>query len=162
MKQFNDEWSDSLSEFKMLSFKEVSAGFEGNKNLLQGIQKPNPENTEYKDDEYINLTDLLDRIRLSYRNGSEMQYVFSEYFNDTPQMYIMDNNKNHIDISARIALKNGAIKVSQNLGSEPFMEVFFDDKKRLTYTLSFRYSGSRQVAIMLRTYSFKEYRNLLL
>ncbi|OCK50488.1 hypothetical protein BA768_04870 [Chryseobacterium sp. CBo1] len=162
MKQFNDEWSDSLSEFKMLSFKEVSAGFEGNKNLLQGIQKPNPENTEYKDDEYINLTDLLDRIRLSYRNGSEMQYVFSEYFNDTPQMYIMDNNKNHIDISARIALKNGTIKVSQNLGSEPFMEVFFDDKKRLTYTLSFRYSGSRQVAIMLRTYSFKEYRNLLL
>jgi len=162
MKQFNDEWSDSLSEFKMLSFKEVSAGFEGNKNLLQGIQKPNPENTEYKDDEYINLTDLLDRIRLSYRNGSEMQYVFSEYFNDTPQMYIMDNNKNHIDISARIALENGTIKVSQNLGSEPFMEVFFDDKKRLTYTLSFRYSGSRQVAIMLRTYSFKEYRNLLL
>ena len=42
------------------------------------------------------------------------------------------------------------------------MEVFFDSKKRLTYTLSFCYSASRQVAIVLRTHSFKEYRNLLL
>jgi predicted nucleic acid-binding protein len=92
-----------------------------------------------------------------------MQYTFAEYFNDTPQMYIMDDSKNHIDISAKIALKNGSIKVSQKLGNDkPFMEVFFDSKKRLTYSLSFCYSGSRQVAIMLRTYSFKEYRNLLL
>jgi len=75
----------------------------------------------------------------------------------------MDDSKNHIDISAKIALKNGSIKVSQNLGNDkPFMEVFFDSKKRLTYSLSFCYSGSRQIAIMLRTYSFKEYRNLLL
>lgn len=163
MKQFNDEWSDNLSEFKILSFEEVSAGFEGNKNLLQGVQKPNPENTEYKDDEYINLTNLLDRIKLSYRNGNEMQYVFSEYFNDTPQMYIMDDGKNHIDISAKIALKNGSIKVSQNLGNDkPFMEVFFDNQKRLTYTLSFCFSESRQVAIVLSTHSFEEYRNLLL
>ena len=161
MKQFNDEWSDNLSEFKMLSFEEVSNGFEGNKNPLQGIK--NPESAEYKDDEYINLKNLLDSIRLAYRNGSKMQYTFAEYFNDTPQMYIMDDNKNHIDISAKIALKNGSIKVSQNLGNDkPFMEVFFDSKKRLTYSLSFCYSGSRQVAIMLRTYSFKEYRNLLL
>ena len=87
-----------------------------------------------------------------------MQYTFAEYFNDTPQMYIMDDSKNHIDISAKIALKNGSIKVSQKLGNDkPFMEVFFDSKKRLTYSLSFCYSGSRQVAIMLRTYSFKEY-----
>ncbi len=161
MKQFNDEWSDNLSEFKMLSFEEVSNRFEGNKNPLQGIK--NPENAEYKDDEYINLKNLLDSIRLAYRNGSKMQYTFAEYFNDTPQMYIMDDSKNHIDISAKIALKNGSIKVSQNLGNDkPFMEVFFDSKKRLTYSLSFCYSGSRQVAIMLRTYSFKEYRNLLL
>ena len=161
MKQFNDEWSDNLSEFKMLSFEEVSNGFEGNKNPLQGIK--NPESAEYKDDEYINLKNLLDSIRLAYRNGSKMQYTFAEYFNDTPQMYIMDDNKNHIDISAKIALKNGSIKVSQNLGNDkPFMEVFFDSKRRLTYSLSFCYSGSRQVAIMLRTYSFKEYRNLLL
>jgi hypothetical protein len=34
MKQFNDEWSDNLSEFKMLSFEEVSNRFEGNKNPL--------------------------------------------------------------------------------------------------------------------------------
>ncbi|WP_185148722.1 hypothetical protein [Chryseobacterium mulctrae] len=161
MKQFNDEWSDNLSEFKMLSFEEVSNGFEGNKNPLQGIK--NPESAEYKDDEYINLKNLLDSIRLAYRNGSKMQYTFAEYFNDTPQMYIVDDNKNHIDISAKIALKNGSIKVSQNLGNDkPFMEVFFDSKRRLTYSLSFCYSGSRQVAIMLRTYSFKEYRNLLL
>ena len=161
MKQFNDEWSDNLSEFKMLSFEEVSNRFEGNKNHLQGIK--NPENAEYKDDEYINLKNLLDSIRLAYRNGSKMQYTFAEYFNDTPQTYIVDDNKNHIDISAKIALKNGSIKVSQNLGNDkPFMEVFFDSKKRLTYSLSFCYSGSRQVAIMLRTYSFKEYRNLLL
>ncbi|MBO6185308.1 MAG: hypothetical protein J6O88_11585 [Chryseobacterium sp.] len=163
MKQFNDEWSDNLSEFKMLSFEEVSTGFEGNNNPLQGIKNPNSESMEYNDDEYINLTDLLDSIKLSYRNGSEMQYVFSEYFNDTPQMYIMDNNKNHIDISVRLALKNGAIKVSQNIGNDkPFMEVFFDNKKRLTYSLSFCYSKSRQVAIVLRTHSFKDYRNLLL
>jgi len=105
MKQFNDEWSDNLSEFKMLSFEEVNKGFDGNNNFLQGIKNPNSENTEYKDDEYINLKDLLDNIKLSYRKGSEMQYTFAEYFNDTPQMYIMDENKNHIDISARIALK---------------------------------------------------------
>lgn len=161
MKQFNDEWSDNLSEFKMLSFEEVSNGFEGNKNPLQGIK--NPESAEHKDNEYINLTYLLDSIRLVYRKGSEMQYLFSEYFNDIPQMYIMDGNKNHIDISARITLKNGSIKVSQNLGNDkPFMEVFFDSKKRLTYTLSFCYSESRHVAIVLRTHSFKEYRNLLL
>ncbi|WP_411811506.1 hypothetical protein ACLB9Y_16890 [Chryseobacterium scophthalmum] len=58
MKQFNDEWSDNLSEFKMLSFGEVSNGFEGNKNPLQGIK--NPESAEYKDDEYINLKNLSD------------------------------------------------------------------------------------------------------
>lgn len=163
MKQFNDEWSDNLSEFKILSFEEVSKGFEGNNNPLQGIKKPNSENTEYKDDEYINLKDLLDNIKLSYRKGSEIQYTFAEYFNDTPQMYIMDGNNNHIDISAKIALKNGTVKVSQNLGNDkPFMEVFFDDEKRLTYALSFCYSESRQVAIVLRTHSFKEYKNLLL
>lgn len=156
MKHFNDEWSDDLSEFKMLSFEEVSKP-------LQGIKNLNSESTEYKNDEYINLKDLLDNIKLSYRKGSEMQYTFAEYFNDIPQMYIMDENKNHIDISARIALKNGSIKVSQNLGNDkPFMEMFFDDEERLTYTLSFRYSESRQVAIVLRTHSFKEYRNLLL
>lgn len=162
MKHFNDEWSDDLSEFKMLSFEEVSKGFEGNKNPLQGIENLNSEKTEYKDDEYINLNTLLDYIKLSYRKGSEMQYTFAEYFSDTPQMYIMDGN-NHIDISAKIALKNGTVKVSQNLGNDkPFMEVFFDDEKRLTYALSFCYSESRQVAIVLRTHSFKEYKNLLL
>ncbi|WP_435525315.1 hypothetical protein [Chryseobacterium indoltheticum] len=83
MKQFNDEWNDNLSEFKMLSFEEVSNGFEGNRNPLQGIKNPNSESTEYKDDEYINLKNLLDSIRLAYRNGSKMQYTFAEYFNDT-------------------------------------------------------------------------------
>lgn len=37
MKQFNDEWSDDLSEFNILSFEEVSQGFSGKENVLKDI-----------------------------------------------------------------------------------------------------------------------------
>lgn len=38
MKIFNDEWTDNLSEFKILSFEEVSTRFEGNKNPLENTE----------------------------------------------------------------------------------------------------------------------------
>ncbi|MBB4806832.1 hypothetical protein HNP38_002128 [Chryseobacterium defluvii] len=44
MEIFNDEWSDDLSEFKILSFEEVSKGFEGNKSPLQGLSDKTFEN----------------------------------------------------------------------------------------------------------------------
>lgn len=163
MEKFDDEFGD-LSGYKILSFEKINKGFEGNKNPLQGITMVSKSNVNYKNDEYINLTDLLDYIKIAYNKGkgSEMQFTFTDYFNDIQQTYIMDGN-NHIDTSAKIALKNGIVKVSQNLGiDKPFMEVFFDDTKRLTYSISFCYSESMQVAIELRTHSFKEYKNLLL
>jgi hypothetical protein len=68
---------------------------------------------DIKDDEYINLTKLLGDIRSSYNGGKEqMQYVFNEYFQDIVQSYIMDGER-HINVSAKIYLKNGKIKVSQ-------------------------------------------------
>lgn len=37
MKKFNDDLED-LSQFKILSFEEVSKGFKGNKNPFEGIR----------------------------------------------------------------------------------------------------------------------------
>lgn len=164
MKKIDDEFED-LSGFKILSFEEVSKGFKGNKNPLQGLSGiQNSEKTETKDDEYINLTKLLEDIKYSYNGGKggEMQYVFKEYFQDIAQTYIMDGEK-HIGVSAKIYLKNGMVKVSQSLGlDKPRMEIFFDENNRLTYALTFRYENTMQDAVELRTHSFVEYKNLLL
>ncbi|KFF09373.1 hypothetical protein [Chryseobacterium luteum] len=164
MKKIDDEFED-LSGFKILSFEEVSKGFKGNRNPLQGLSGiQNSEKTETKDDEYINLTKLLEDIKYSYSGGKggEMQYVFKEYFQDIAQTYIMDGEK-HIGVSAKIYLKNGMVKVSQSLGlDKPRMEIFFDENNRLTYTLTLRYEDTMQDAVELRTHSFVEFKNLLL
>jgi hypothetical protein len=71
MGQFDGEFED-LSGYKILSFEEVTQGFEGNKNPLQGLLGiQNPEKIDIKDDEYINLTKLLGDIRSSYNGGKE-------------------------------------------------------------------------------------------
>lgn len=164
MEKFDDEFWD-LSGFKVLSFEEVNNGFKGNKNPLQGLSGiQNSKEIETKDDKYINLTKLLGNLKSSYRGGKgeQLQYVFNEYFQDIAQTYIMDGKK-HIDVSAKIYLKNGMVKVSQNLGlDKPRMEVFFDEEDRLTYSLTFRYEDTMQDAIELRTHSFVEYKDLLL
>ncbi|WP_144281287.1 hypothetical protein [Chryseobacterium echinoideorum] len=163
MENFDDEFGD-LSGYKILSFEEVTQGFEGNKNPLQGIKGMQKSDIEYKNDVYINLNLLLDHIRLAYNSGygDKMQYAYQEYFQDTAQTYIMDGNK-HIDVSAKIYLKNGIVKVSQRVGRDkPAMEVFFDENDKLTYTLTFRYSETLQTAIELRTHSFEDYKSLLL
>ncbi|WP_294308087.1 hypothetical protein [Chryseobacterium endophyticum] len=127
MEKFEDEFGN-LSGFKILSFEEVNKGFKGNQNPLQGISGLQAsEKIEIKNDEYINLTQLLGDLRLSYNGGKGkyMSYVFKEYFKDVAQTYIMDGEK-HINLSAKLYLKNGKIKVSQHLGSDrPRMEVFF-------------------------------------
>ncbi|KAA0126702.1 hypothetical protein FY557_16120 [Chryseobacterium sp. SN22] len=139
MEKFEDEFGD-LSGFKILSFEEVNKGFKGNQNLLQGIfGLQSSEKIEIKNDEYINLTQLLGDLRLSYNEGKGkyMSYVFKEYFRDIVQTYIMDGEK-HINLSAKLYLKNGKVKVSQNIGSDtPRMEVFFDEDDKLTYCLTF-------------------------
>ncbi|QQV02576.1 MULTISPECIES: hypothetical protein [Chryseobacterium] len=163
MENFDDEFGD-LSGYKILSFEEVTQGFEGNKNPLQGIKGMQKSDIEYKNDGYINLNLLLDHIRLAYNAGygDKMQYAYQEYFQDTAQTYIMDGHK-HIDVSAKIYLKNGIVKVSQRVGRDkPAMEVFFDENDKLTYTLTFRYSETLQTAIELRTHSFEDYKSLLL
>lgn len=43
MENFNDEFGD-LSEYKILSFEEITQGFEGNKNSLEGIARRSFEN----------------------------------------------------------------------------------------------------------------------
>jgi len=163
MEKFDDEFGD-LSAYKILSFEEVTKGFEGNKNPLQGLSGiQNSKEIETKDDEYINLTKLLGDIKSSYNEGKGnlMQYVFNDYFQDIAQTYIMDEQK-HIDVSAKIYLKNGIVKVSQRVGNDkPRMEVFFDENDKLTYSLTFRYEDTMQSALKLRTYSFVEYKNLL-
>ncbi|SFN57315.1 Papain fold toxin 1, glutamine deamidase [Chryseobacterium oleae] len=164
MEKLDDESGD-LSGFKILSFEEVNKGFKGNKNPLQGLSGiQNSEGIETKDDEYINLTQLLGDIKSSYSGGKgeHMPYVFNEYFQDIAQTYIMDGEK-HIGVSAKIYLKNGVVKVSQNMGlDKPRMEVFFDEDDKLTYALTFRYDDTMQDAIDLKTHSFVEYKNLLL
>ncbi|MCY1659619.1 hypothetical protein [Chryseobacterium sp. SL1] len=129
---------------------------------LSGIQ--NSKEIETKDDGYINLTLLLEDIKTAYKAGSgnQMSYVYQNYFQDVAQTYIMDGQK-HIDVSAKIYLKNGIVKVSQRVGSaKPRMEMFFDENNKLTYTLTFRYLDTFQNAIELRTHSFEDYKNLLL
>ncbi|MGG5210839.1 hypothetical protein ACQWU4_18115 [Chryseobacterium sp. MIQD13] len=160
MKKFDDEIGD-LSGFKILSFEEINKGFKGDKNPFQGILS---NSLEFKDDEYINITKLLGDLKYNYNGGKggHMQYVFKEYFQDIAQTYIMDGEK-HISVSAKIYLKDGIVKTSQNMGlDKPRMEVFFDENDRLTYALTFRYEDTMQDVIELRTYSFVEYKNLLL
>lgn len=162
MKLFNDELSDDLSELKMLSFEEINKGFEGNKSLFSGSFGNSEKNIGYQDDEYINLTMLLVNIKTTNGSGGIMQYVYQEYQQDIAQTYIMDGEK-HIYLSAKIGLKDGAVKVSNNLSRDrPYMEVFFDENDRLTYVLTFCYVDTHDTAIELRTHSFQEYRNLLL
>ncbi|MCY0976351.1 hypothetical protein PGH12_11265 [Chryseobacterium wangxinyae] len=137
MEKFDDEFGD-LSAYKILSFEEITKGFEGNKNPLQGLSGiQNSKEIQTKDDEYINLTKLLGDIKSSYSEGKGnlMQYVFNDYFQDIAQTYIMDGQK-HIDVSAKIYLKNGIVKVSQRVGSDkPRMQMFFDENDKLTYLL---------------------------
>lgn len=65
MEKFDDEFGD-LSRFKVLSFEEVNKGFKGNKNPLQGLSGiQNSKEIETKDDEYINLTKLLEDIKIT-------------------------------------------------------------------------------------------------
>jgi len=162
MKLFNDELSDDLFELKTLSFEEISKGFEGNKSLFSNSFGNSDKNIDYQDDEYINLTMLLGNIKTANGSGGIIQYVYQEYQQDIAQTYIMDGEK-HIDLSAKIGLKNGAVKVSNNLSRDrPYMEVFFDENDKLTYVLTFCYVDTHDTAIELRTHSFQEYRNLLL
>ncbi|WP_294267538.1 hypothetical protein [uncultured Chryseobacterium sp.] len=122
MEKFEDEFGD-LSGFKILSFEEVNKGFKGNQNPLQGISGlTNTEKIEIKNDEYINLTRLLGDLRLSYNGGKGkyMSYVFKEYFQDIAQTYIMDGKK-HINLSAKLYLKNGKVKVSQHIRMKVFL-----------------------------------------
>ncbi|PTT77864.1 MULTISPECIES: hypothetical protein [unclassified Chryseobacterium] len=163
MGTFNDEFGD-LSGYKILSFEEVTQGFEGNKNPLHGIANFSKNEIEYKEDQYINLNKLLDDINISNNvgNGSPMQYTFNGYFQDTAQTYIM-NGEIHIDVSAKIGLKNGIITTSQKFSRDrPYMEVYFDEEHRLTYSLTFLYTDTRQTAIELKTHAFADYKNLLL
>ena len=164
MESFDDEFG-YLSGYKILSFEEVSKGFEGNKNSLQGLSGiQNSKEIETKDDGYINLTLLLEDIKTAYKAGSgnQMPYVYQNYFQDVAQTYIM-HEKKHIDLAAKIHLKNGNVKVSQRVGKDkPRMQMFFDKEEQLTYTLTFRYLDTFQNAIELRTHSFEDYKNLLL
>lgn len=134
-------------------------------NLEKGFSLiPDTEKTEYKSDKFVNLTLLLDDIRsnnLNLRNH-QMVYNFKKYISNSEQTYILDNNKNHIDISAKIGVKNGSMKLRLFGIDKPYMEVFFDENGKLMYTITFRYEDSMQTAIELKTDSFKEYKNMLL
>ncbi len=114
MELFNDELNDDLSDLKILSFEELNNGFEGNKSLFFSSFGNSDKNIVYQDDNYIDLTLLLDNIKTANRSDGIMQYVYQEYQQDIVQTYIMDEEK-HIDLSAKIGLKNGAIKVSDIL-----------------------------------------------
>lgn len=118
----------------------------------------------YQEDEYINLTELLGDIR--YSNITKeyiLKYDFKKYQKNIPQTYIM-YGENHINVSAKIGLKNGKINVeTQKLSlDKPYMSVFFNDKNRLCYTITFRYYNTLTTAVELETKSFNEYRLLLL
>ena len=161
MENFDDEFGD-LSGYKILSFEEVTQGFEGNKNFFSSSFGSSNKNISYQNDEYINLTMLLGNIKTANGSNGIMQYVYQEYQQDIAQTYIMDGQK-HIDLSARIGLKNGLVKVSNKFSRDrPYMEVFFDENDKLTYVLTFCYVDTHDTAIELRTHSFQEYRNLLL
>ncbi|WP_157456533.1 hypothetical protein [Chryseobacterium hispalense] len=161
MENFDDEFGD-LSGYKILSFEEVTQGFEGNKNFFSSSFGSSNKNISYQNDEYINLTMLLGNIKTANGSNGIMQYVYQEYQQDIAQTYIMDGQK-HIDLSARIGLKNGVVKVSNKFSRDrPYMEVFFDENDKLTYVLTFCYVDTHDTAIELRTHSFQEYRNLLL
>lgn len=77
MEKFDDGFGD-LSEFKILSFEEVSKGFKGDIHpFRQALEIQDAETTGIKNDEYINLTGLLGDIKVSYSGGrgEYMQYV---------------------------------------------------------------------------------------
>lgn len=134
-------------------------------NLEKGFTLiPDTEKTEYKSDKFINLNLLLDDIRsnnLNLRNN-QMIYDFKKYISNLEQTYILDDNKNHIDISAKIGMKNGSVKLRLFGMNKPYMEVFFGENGKLMYTITFRYEDSMQTVIELKTDSFKEYKNMLL
>lgn len=108
MEKFNDEFGD-LSEYKILSFEEISQGFSGNKSPLKGLGQFNNNEIEYQDDAYINLTILIEHLKLFYRNYKDipMNYNPKTFQHNHKQTYIMDENGNHIDMSAKIALTKG-------------------------------------------------------
>ncbi|MEC3876493.1 hypothetical protein [Chryseobacterium salviniae] len=131
MENFDDEFGD-LSGYKILSFEEVTQGFEGNKKFFSNSFGSSNKNINYQNDEYINLTILLGNIKIANGSNGIMQYFYQEYQQDIAQTYIMDGQK-HIDLSARIGLKNGVVKVSNKFSRDrPYMEVFFDENDKLT------------------------------
>ncbi|MBW8521941.1 hypothetical protein K0U91_05590 [Chryseobacterium chendengshani] len=82
MENFDDEFGD-LSGYKMLSFKEVSNGFEGNKNPLQGIAGKSYQIG--KNIRGLQNVSPLATFKLFNQTSDE---IFSKYFidgNDTPK-----------------------------------------------------------------------------
>jgi len=125
----------------------------------------NTGNSESKDDEYINLTLLTEDLRKAYKSakGSNFPFEYKKYLNNLPQTYILDGQNHHIDMSAKISLKDGNIQVSNLVKwDRPFMEMYLDNDHRLNFTLSFKYEDAEDVAIMLKTTSFESFKYLLL
>jgi hypothetical protein len=157
---------NNLSNFKVISLDEIKKGGSDKTNSSSGLSViPNSSNkSEYKAGNLINLTLLIDDIRSNYLNLKNQHFVYEykRYISNLEQTYILDDNKNHIDISAKINLKDGSVKLRPFGMDRPYMEAFFDANKNLSYALTFRFEDSMQTAIELKTNSFKEYRNLLL
>lgn len=157
--------NNNLSNSKVLSFDEIGKGFSDQMKSSSGLSViSNSDKSGYKADNLINLTFLIDDIRSNYLNlkHHQMVYEFKRYISNLEQTYILDDNKNHIDVSAKIYLKDGSVKLHPFGMDRPYMEVFFDTNKKLSYALTFRFEDSMQTAIELKTNSFKEYKNLLL
>lgn len=151
--------------FKVISLDEIEKGFSDKGKSSSGLSViPNSDKAGYKADDLINLTLLVGDIRSNYLNlrHQKMSYEYKRYISNNEQTYILDNNKNHIDISAKIYLKSGSVKLHPFGIDRPYMEIFFDTSKNLSYTLTFRFEDSMQTAIELKTNSFKEFKNLLL
>jgi hypothetical protein len=157
--------NNNLSNSKILSFDKIEKDFLDKTNSSSGLSLiPASDKSGYKSDNLINLTLLVDDIRSNYLNlrHQQMNYEFKRYISNLVQTYILDDSKNHIDISAKIYLKDGSVKLHPFGMDRPYMEVFFDTNKNLSYVLTFRFENSMQTAIELKTNSFQKYKNLLI
>ncbi len=164
-KDFNDFDEESqrmlLASYGSLVIKDSYSGSVGNKLSME----KSTGNSESKDDEYINLTLLTKDLQVAYKaaKGSNFLFEYKKYLNDLPQTYIIDDQHHHINISAKISLRDGAVQVSNLVKwDRPFMEMYLDQDHRLSFTLSFKYEDEEDVAIVLKTKSFESFKYLLL
>lgn len=164
-KDFDDFEEESqrilLASYGSLVSKDFYSGSAVNKLSME----KSTGNSGSKDDEYINLALLTEDLQVAYKaaKGSNFLFEYKKYLNDLPQTYILDDQHHHINISAKISLRDGAVQVSNLVKwDRPFMEMYLDNDHRLNFTLSFKYEDAEDVAIVLKTTSFESFKYLLL